>query len=301
MEKNHPIIFKHFQKGQANMYTLENSQSNSLNNHSIKVLMYHKLVEDEKLAELHWTNLSVEQFHKHLILLDRWGFTPITFKDYLLYSNGDINLPKKPVIITFDDGYVEVYKYAFPILKEFGWNAVAFVLGDRKIKTNLWDQNLDIEVSSLLTNDQILKMHEAGFEIGSHSLTHARLNSVPLNTAFLEINNSKINLQSLLNSEVISFSYPYGALNSTIKMMVYNADYKLACGVFTGPPKFGEDKFDIRRITITNTTSSFAFALKILTPYEYYEWVGSKTSQSIANTTRKYSVKKTSLPNATIS
>lgn len=263
--------------------------------------MYHKLVDNEKLSSMHWSYLSVNQFRKHLILLNRWGYTPITFRDYFLYSKGNINLPKKPLIITFDDGYAEVFKYAFPILKEFGWNAVIFVLGDRSLKTNKWDQNLGIETSSLLNDEQIIEMYESGFEIGSHSLTHARLNSVPLHTAKDEITISKNILQSLINSEIMSFSYPYGALDSTIKTIVHDAGYKIACGVFTGPPRFGEDKLDIRRITISNTTSSFAFALKILMPYEYYEWAGAKTSQGIANTTKKYAGPKQDLPNVSIS
>jgi hypothetical protein len=58
--------------------------------------------------------------------------------------------------------------------------------------------------------------------------------------------------------------------------MVKEAGYKIGCGVFTGPPKFGKDIFDVRRITITGNTNTLNFALKMLTPFEYFEYFGSK-------------------------
>jgi hypothetical protein len=58
--------------------------------------------------------------------------------------------------------------------------------------------------------------------------------------------------------------------------MVKTAGYDIGCGVYTGPPKFGLDIFDIRRITILNSTNTFRFALKMLTPFEYYEYASSR-------------------------
>lgn len=265
-----------------------NITNNVINNHTIKVLMYHQVVNDERLCNTHWTYVSTAQLRKHLILLDHWGYTPITFRDYLMYEKGEINLPKKPIILTFDDGYADVYQNAYPVIKEFGWNAVTFVLGDKGLRTNTWDIDLGIGSSPLMNESQIIELNDAGFEIGSHSMSHARLSMIPVQTAWIEIIRSKEKLQAILKSEVTSFSYPFGSVNDSVKEMVRRAGYKIACGVFSGPPKFGEDRFDIRRITISGNTSTLAYALKILTPFEYYEWIGSRTAKSLLATAHKY-------------
>lgn len=266
--------------------------SDGMTNNGIKVLMYHKITEDEKLCRSNWTYVSKEQFRKHLMLLDHWGFIPITFDDYLLYKEGEINLPKKSVILTFDDGYEGIYKIAFPILKEFGWNAVLFVLGDRTVKSDFWDKNLGLPEANLLNSEQIIEMHEAGFEVGSHSMQHANLINIHPKIARYEILQSKEMLQTLIKSEVKSFCYPYGLANKVVKNIVHESGYKLACGVYTGPPKFWKDKYDIRRITIRNSTDRFSFGLKMLTPFEYYEWLGSRIKVSIQRPSKKLLLQK---------
>ena len=85
---------------------------------SIKVVMYHQIVSDEDPAPPMWYRLPVGRFHEHLEWLDRRGFTTITFEDYRLFRQGILNLPKRPVILTFDDGYYDNYAYAFPLPKQ---------------------------------------------------------------------------------------------------------------------------------------------------------------------------------------
>ena len=256
---------------------LQNNFKEGLNmNNAIKVLMYHRIVEDDGTASKHWTYVSAAQLRKHLSLLNRWGYMPITFRDYLLYEKGKINLPKKPVIITFDDGFEEIRKLAFPILKEYGWNAVLFVLGNRNVREDIWNTDKDYMQARLLDVDQLREMADGGFEIGSHSMTHANLPTIPHDKAVYEIQKSREVLQSLTQSPIKSFSYPFGAVNGTIKELVREAGYEIGCGVYTGPPQFFKDRFDIRRITINNSTNTLPFAIKILSPYEYYEWYGSR-------------------------
>ena len=261
-------------------------------NLNIKILMYHRVTENENLCRSHWTYVSSAQLHKQLLLLDRLGFTPITFNDYLLYMNGELSLPRKPIILTFDDGYEDVYRIAFPMLKEFGMKAVLFVLGDRLITTDLWNNGDGTVPSRLINEEQIADMYESGFEIGSHTMTHPKLTLMPSNVAWEEISVSRQQLEFIIKSAVKSFSYPYGAVNSSIKRLVIRAGYSFACGVFTGHPRFGTDKFDFRRIAISNTTNSINFAAKILTPFEYYEWFGSKTSRAVHGSFHEFELRE---------
>lgn len=239
----------------------------------IKVLMYHLVSNDIALAQ-RFKNICiyVDEFRRDMACLDRWGFTAITFKDYLLYLSGELNLPKKPIIITFDDGFSDTAKYAVPILKEFGMKAVFFVIGDRKIKTSFWDLKMTGLPQQLMNADQILELHETGFEIGSHTMRHGKLSELGREQAWEEISRSRISLEILLNAPVHSFAYPYGLLDQTVKKLAMDSGYLIACATYTGPPQFGEDKYEIRRILIPGNLSLLNFALRVCAPYQYYNF-----------------------------
>jgi len=245
----------------------------------IKVLMYHRVVNDNTNLTAYSWNVTVSQFRRHLELLNKWGYTCINFEDYSLYQQGKLSLPKKPIIITFDDGYEGVYENAFPIMKEFGARSIAFVLGNRSIKTNFWDEPSGFEGAPLMNDDKILRLKESGFEIGSHSMAHPYLTRLSKRNAWIEIKESKDVLEELINYPVTSFAYPFGASDPQIENMVREAGYQYGCGVYSGPPKFGQNRYDIRRIPILRKTNSIDFALKILTPFEYYEWIKWEASQ----------------------
>jgi peptidoglycan/xylan/chitin deacetylase (PgdA/CDA1 family) len=239
----------------------------------IKVLMYHRVVDSIGLSEESPAMcIHIDQFRRHLALLDRWGFTPITFNDYRLFLAGEINLPKRPIVLTFDDGYEDNFENAFPALQDFGMKAVFFVLGDRGMKANTWDKDSSMTLGPLMSEGQILELHRAGFEIGSHSLTHPGLSHLTREEAWDEISRSRQLLEILLNSPVNTFAFPYGLANATTKKMVTDAGYTLGCATYSGPAVFGRDCFEIRRTLIFGDTDALGLALRVLTPYEYYSW-----------------------------
>lgn len=257
-----------------------NSAIGQLHIPGLKVLMYHQVVKDKTLAEN--SNLCVHEsdFRQHLEILNHLGFTPVTFNDLELYYRGEILLPQKPVIITFDDGYLDTYSTACPLLIENGVRAVIFVLGDRKIRTNIWDRsNPQIPEASLMEDHHVKELHSNGFEIGSHSLSHANLENLNKDLARREIRQSKLILESLLGSSVRSFSYPFGAVNPFIKKITADSGYRFGSSVFSGPARFGEDLYEIRRFTINNKTTTAGFVARLKTPFEYMEWMWWKTKQ----------------------
>lgn len=243
-----------------------------------KVLMYHRVVEDETMSQHQDTCLHVEEFNRHLEFLDRMGYTPITFKDYWLFQQNELQLPKKPVILTFDDGYLDTHQLAFPLLREYGMKAVVFVLGDRSLDSNIWDADTkNVTTAPLMGNEHILELHDNGFEIGTHTLSHANLITIPEEDCYREIYKPKVILETLLGVNINSISYPYGRVNQHIKNQVFEAGYRFACSVFSGPAQFGMDPLEIRRITVHNTTSMAGFAMRLVAPYEYIEWMWWKT------------------------
>ncbi len=214
-----------------------------------------------------------------MVLLNKWGYTCINFKDFFLYCRGKIRLPKKPIIITFDDGYLDVYRHALPVMKELGGTATAFVLGNRSIERNHWDEPTGFRAALLMSDDNVLELQECGFEIGSHSMSHSDLTRLTRVQARDEICRSKDELENLTGNPVITFAYPFGTSNRELERMVREAGYRFGCGVYSGPPKFGQNFYDIRRISITRRTNLLEFAFKVLTPFEYYQWLWWEAGQ----------------------
>lgn len=264
-------------------YTTSESNQRRRNSRSIKIFLYHRIVShDLDVTDNTQLCVSEHNFRRQLELLDRWGFTSITFEDYRLFLEGKLDLPRKAIIITFDDGYEDTYALAFPLLKEFGMKAVVFVLGDRRITTNIWDSVRGEPASSRLLNDkQILELHQNGFEIGAHTLTHARLPMLPRERAWEEISRSRMFLETLLNGPVRTFAYPYGLVNTTVKEMVREAGFLFACGAFSGPACMDQDYFEIRRILVSQQDNVLTFLLKIFAPYENYRWFWWKSREEI--------------------
>ncbi len=246
----------------------------------IKVLMYHRVVRDERLSTTASRySIQADVLEKQLQTLEKLGYTAITFRDYELYRRGELNLPRKPVIITFDDGYRDTYTAAYPLLREYGMKAVVFVVADQNVRTNEWDEGLDITPALLMTPSEILEMHSAGFEIGSHSLTHRRLTELPRADAWHEISRSRIMLEMLLNAPVLTFSYPYGLLNQSLKELVREAGFSYACGVYSGPSVFGVDPLNVRRIEPSSRPDPFTFWFQMATPYQKLGAIWFRTRQ----------------------
>lgn len=181
----------------------------------VPILTYHYIRalpgDDDPLGQ----NLSVspENFAKQMAYLSSAGYQSITFDD--LRAG---NIPAKPVIITFDDGYEDAYQNAYPVLEKYDFKGVFYII------TSFVGKDL------YLTWPQIIEMSEAGMIFGSHSVSHPDLTSNKLTSTQIvgELKNSKKSLESRLSKMVNDFCYPSGkALTSTVDY-IYDAGYKTA-------------------------------------------------------------------------
>ncbi len=240
---------------------------------NIKVLMYHRVLKKEPLDDAHWHYVTASAFRKHLKMIDWMGYTPVTFYDYKLYKEGKLTLPAKPIIITFDDGYLDTYENAIPILLEMDMRAVIFVMGNRNLQRAYWDERNEGDMCPLMSDEQVRHVSEMGFEVGAHSMNHTtflKLSSVEISH---QLEKSKDQIESILNDEIYTFAYPYGGVDDRVRDVVSESEFSFACGVYTGSPKFGKTVFDIRRLAVNQKTALWKFALLLLLPYQYVEWI----------------------------
>ncbi len=235
--------------------------------------MYHRVLEEEPEKESRWHYVTVTEFRKQMSMIDRLGFTPITFSDYQLFVEDKLTLPSKPIIITFDDGYLDTLENAIPVLNELNMRAVIFVMGNRKLKSARWDEVDDFDTCPLMTDEQIRTVQNMGFEIGAHSLDHYPLTGLSEEDIVYEVSRSKQAIENVLGKPILTFSYPYGSVDDRVKKIVSNSGFLFACGVYSGAARFSQTMMDFRRLAIHHETSRFKFLATLLLPYQYIEWL----------------------------
>ncbi len=142
--------------------------------------------------------------------------------------------PRDEFVLTFDDAYLSVYEHAYPVLAERGLTATIFVVADRIGGINEWDSSAGDRRELLMTADQVRELSGAGFEIGSHTLTHAHLVDANEQSLRRELADSKHKLEDLIGKDVVAFSYPYGEYDDRVLAAVILAGYKYAVNTKLG-------------------------------------------------------------------
>lgn len=146
--------------------------------------------------------------------------------------NSILSVHKKPVIITFDDGYADAYSQALPILAKHDFSGTFFIIRDF------------VGRPEYLTQAQIDKMAEKGMEIGSHTLDHKNLAKLPTELAKKQIFDSKLGSDT--------FCYPSGKFTEETVNLVEDAGYKVAVTTLGGIANSNSNLFELPRVRITN-------------------------------------------------
>lgn len=183
---------------------------------NIPILTYHKV--DTKF-ELGITRVTPKQFEKHIKFLYERGYKSLTVSEARSLKTDD----EKFICITFDDGYKNVFDFAFPILKKYDFKATVFVISNFVGKINTWDFGFGIRFEHL-NWDELKILSEHGWEIGSHSASHISLNLVDDEKIKLELESSKYEIEKNLGIVVKSFAPPFSRYNKRI------VDLALKCG-----------------------------------------------------------------------
>ncbi|MCL5407100.1 MAG: polysaccharide deacetylase family protein [Patescibacteria group bacterium] len=176
------------------------------------ILVYHHIALKRPQNSYY---VSPEIFDQQMKWLKDNGYHIISFDQFYAAALGKEKIPKKPIIITFDDGLEDQFKNAFPILKKYGFTATFF------IKMN----NLN---KGGMTWDQLKELQKAGNIIGSHSVNHDDMSKMPENQLKYESEESKRLLEQNLGTEIKYFCYPGGAYSANTILAVKNAGYLAA-------------------------------------------------------------------------
>ncbi|MCI7223061.1 polysaccharide deacetylase family protein [Fusobacterium sp.] len=235
----------------------------------IPVIMYHRVINSKENEGVHGTYIYEKKFREHLKYLKDNNYEVITFKDLDRISwRNRFNKHKKYIILTFDDGYVDNYDLAFPILKEFGFKATIFLMAESTY--NEWDVKMSNEKKfPLMSKKMILEMQDYGIEFGAHTFNHPKINEISPEEIETQVLGCKKILEEKIEKEIITFAYPYGILNEYAKGVAINAGYTFAVATDSGPVCISDDFYQIRRIAIFPNTNIRSFKRKVKGNYNF--------------------------------
>ncbi len=188
--------------------------------------------------------VSEETFARQMAFLAENGYHAIGIEELLGFLNYRRSLPEKSVLITIDDGYRSAYEIAYPILRRHGYTAALFVYTDfigSSVKSLTWEQ--------------LEEMKAAGFDVGSHTLTHCDLSEKRAGEddrsyrerVRRELLVSKRILDERLNQDTIALAYPYGNASPEILPLCHSLGYRLGVTVRPGANPFFADPLALRR------------------------------------------------------
>lgn len=213
------------------------------NEFRLVVLAYHSIDNSGSVI-----STTPEKFREQMEHLSESGFRVISLKEITKHICENWPFPSRSVAITFDDGFKNVYDVAYPVLKEFGFQATVFLVPGYCGRNNQWDrQPRGIPTLDLLDWDEILEMANNGIDFGAHTMTHPDLSEISLERVTEEIGHSRSVIQNHLGKDVLFFAYPYGKQTDQIRSVTKD-QFCGACSARLGFVTLQSDVYSLPRI-----------------------------------------------------
>ncbi|WP_378951942.1 polysaccharide deacetylase family protein [Pelosinus sp. sgz500959] len=217
------------------------NENNLINLKEVPILNYHKV---DVLN--HALSISSQEFEEQMEYLYKNGYTAITPDQLMSYLKYGKELPTKPILITFDDGYLDNYTNAYPIMKKYGFTATIFIV------TNLVGSD-----PRFMTWDQVREMQQNGIVFGSHTVNHQSLTGLSNEQIMNELTQSREEIARQLGKSPKYFAYPTGTYNPEIEEMVRSVGYKAAFTINYGQVGADSDLYALERIPIFKGQKTF--------------------------------------------
>lgn len=176
------------------------------------------------------------------------------------------SLPRRPVLITFDDCYQDLPQVVRDVLKPRQIGVAAFAVTGLSSWTNEWDQAIGSAALPLLGPEQLAELSRSGVEIGCHSRTHRAM--VGLDQAELdsETRGSRDDLVEMGIPAPRLFAYPYGVAPPPARESARRAGFAAAFTISAGRARHGGDRFAVPRVQILSRDKGWRFYLKTAFP-----------------------------------
>lgn len=222
----------------------------------VPILLYHHIGFPLRADPVYY--VSPDIFDQQLNLLYQWGYKTISVELLVKAIKEGAQLPPKPILLTFDDGSETIYENALPIMQQYSFTGTAYIVYNY------------VGIRNHMNADQIRALYAAGWEIGSHGLSHRDLTARPYRQMD-EIVESRRRLESLLGIPVLSFAYPFGAYDRDSLHYVHQAGYIAAMGLGNESLQANKNLFYLYRQAVKGSEDLRMFALHLPWRQEQYD------------------------------
>lgn len=241
-----------------------------INKNKIPVLCYHNLATAEEKtnfeSEKDWT-IDVKNFEEQLKYLKKHNYKTLTMEEFYKWKQGMLNLPQKSVLITFDDGFLSNYHYAFPLLKKYNMNATVFLIGEyvQNATQTDWDENIKTYMPLELVEKS--KEEYPNIDFCSHTYGlhyHNSINEVSKEQMKEDFSLFKNNI-----TDTKFIAYPFGQYNEDLINSWKSSDGLLAFAY--GPTRKDyrkssrkDDNYKIPRLNVSHGMKTWKLGLRLL-------------------------------------
>ena len=210
----------------------------------VPILMYHSVREGDDYGDCppdfrpSGYRVGPGRFERQLDILRRHGYRSIGLEELLAWHRRKLTLPEKSLLLTFDDGYLDNHRLAFPLLKKYGFRASFFISASA------------LDEEGMMGESEIADLKAGGMEIGSHGFTHRILTGKSRLFLNRELEGSRELLEKRLNFRVDFYSLPRGYAPSGLTKEGKRAGYRGICTSIPGLNAVTTDPFRWKRMPI---------------------------------------------------
>jgi glycosyltransferase involved in cell wall biosynthesis/peptidoglycan/xylan/chitin deacetylase (PgdA/CDA1 family)/ubiquinone/menaquinone biosynthesis C-methylase UbiE len=227
----------------------------------LPILMYHRIAPTGANNMTRYC-VTPDSFEEQLRYLRDSGYYSVKWDDWLNAIITRRPLPGRAIALTFDDGYLDFYQYAWPLLKKYGFTATVFLVTGQIGHTNVWDEAYG-EIIPLMGWEEIEKLSQEGIEFGSHSVSHKHLTTLSAIDIVREGAQSRTILNRALQVNIRTFAYPYGDTDPVVAHLIGACGYMLGFSCQSGLSSLYENSMNLSRIEVMGSYNLQEFITKL--------------------------------------
>ncbi|HEX9877370.1 MAG TPA: glycosyltransferase [Gammaproteobacteria bacterium] len=228
----------------------------------VHILCYHAIADlSGSVSEPY--GVRPERFRAQIGALQRHGYHFISAGEFLRFLSNGAGLPKRALLLTFDDCYQSLHDAALPVLRDLGVPAVAFAVSGKIGASNDWDAHLGAPTLALADSAALGKLERSGIAIGSHSRTHRNLTKLSDDELWREVNQPPQELRSKGLAPLALFAYPYGEHDQRTRNAVQIAGFEAAVTTEPGIVGVDQNRYRLPRVEVMAGDSVWRLRLRL--------------------------------------
>jgi len=231
---------------------------------AVPILSYHQVTPRPHPAFRKYS-VTPQQLTSHLRWLRDRGYESVDLGRVAAWLEGTGELPPRPVVVTFDDGFRDVAVHAAPVLRAGGFGAIFYVVAGLIGKTSAWLLAERGFEAPMMDWETLASLRGEGFEIGSHAVSHPRLSTLRDTECRSELLDARTILEQRLGVAIDHLAYPFGNWDEHVRSLAREAGYATACTTDIALARRSDHPLSLPRVPVLGTEplSHFAWRLRL--------------------------------------